>query len=191
MKNKITSRPTERMHNNAFIFMTWIFKIMDFFFPYIDKRIRKFNIKKGDIVVDYGCGPGRYSIRFSALVGAEGKVYAVDIHELAIKEVYKKIEKNNLKNIDPIHAKGHDSGNYDCGLPEKIADMVCALDMFFVIKEPALFLAEINRILKDSGIFILDDGHQSRQKTKNKLHDSGLFQIIEETKDHIKLKKKL
>ena len=128
------------------------------------------------------------AIKFEKLVGSKGKVYAVDIHELPIEKVYEKISQYNFTNIEPVLSQGYDDGNYDCGLPDKIADIVCALDMFFSIKNPNEFLREIKRILKDNGIFILDDGHQSRKQTKEKLDDSGLFKIIEESKDHLKLK---
>ena len=73
-----------------------IFKIVDFLFPYVKNRIKKFNIKKDMIVVDYGCGPGRYSIPFAKIVGNKGKVYATDIHELALEIVNEKKKKYNL-----------------------------------------------------------------------------------------------
>ncbi len=179
----------ERMPDLAFKIMTIIFKIVDFLFPYIDKRINNFGLKEGNTVVDYGCGPGRYTIRFSKTVGISGMVYAVDIHELAIEKVIKKLKQNNLNNIETRLAKGYEHGKYDCGLPDKIADMVCAIDMFFSIKDPDNFLKEIYRILKDEGICILDFEHQGRIKTKEKIRNSGLFDILEETKDHIKIKK--
>ncbi len=36
-------------------------------------------------VIDYGCGTGRCLKKASGQVGDRGAVYAVDIHELAIK----------------------------------------------------------------------------------------------------------
>jgi ubiquinone/menaquinone biosynthesis C-methylase UbiE len=60
--------------------------------------------------------------------------------------------------------------------------------MFFIIRKPTEFLKEIRRILKPNGILIIDDGHQSRKVTKQKLNSSGMFNIIEETKDHLKCK---
>jgi ubiquinone/menaquinone biosynthesis C-methylase UbiE len=38
-------------------------------------------------VVDYGCGPGRYTIRFARLVGANGRVFEVDLRPLAMRMV--------------------------------------------------------------------------------------------------------
>jgi len=46
--------------------------------------------KKGDIILDYGCGIGFNTIPAAEIVGEEGTVYALDIHPLAIKSVEKK-----------------------------------------------------------------------------------------------------
>ena len=61
-----------------------------------------FGIKRGQTVVDYGCGPGSYLRRASELVGPEGRVLAVDIHELAIKAVMRRIDKEQLSNVTPV-----------------------------------------------------------------------------------------
>ena len=100
----------------------------------------------------------------------------------------KKRKKNDINNIETILAMGIDDGKYYCGLPDNIADIVCALDMFFIIKKPKAFLYEIKRILKSDGILIIDDGHQSRKEIKKKLNDSGIINIIEESVDHLKCK---
>ena len=85
------------MPDISFRLMNCIFHIIDFIYPYIDKRVKKFGIKEGMTVVDYGCGPGRYTTRLAKLVGEKGKVFAIDIHELAIKAVKKKINRDHLK----------------------------------------------------------------------------------------------
>jgi len=100
----IRNRNAEKMSDISFRGMTFLFNIIDFIYfiyPYIGRRISKFGIKEGMTVVDYGCGPGRYTVKFAELVGENGKVYAVDIHELAIEAVKKKISMNNLSNIEP------------------------------------------------------------------------------------------
>ena len=185
----IFERKSERMSDTGFKIMTFIFKIVDLFIPYINNRINTFNIQEGMTVVDYGCGPGRYSIPFSRKVGPDGKVFALDIHPMAIKAVDRKADNLNIKNIETVLVKGNDDGKYDTKLNDGSGDIVCALDMFFIIKKPVEFLKEIHRILKNSGILIIDDGHQPRKITKEKLEAFDRFEIIEETKDHIKLKK--
>ena len=183
LKKRVQKREIEKMSDRSFKLMVLTFKIVDFIFPYIDRRIRKFGITKGMTVVDYGCGPGRYAARFAKLVGESGKVYAVDIHELAIGSVKRKIERYRFQNIVPVLVSGYKSTILD-----HAADMVCAIDMFFVIKKPTEFLAELKRIIKKDGILIIDDGHQSRSETKKKILDSGLWDIYAETRDHLKCK---
>ncbi len=174
-------RDKEKMSDASFKGMVWIFKVVDFIFPYIDRRVRNFRINEGMTVVDYGCGPGRYTTRFAKLVGENGKVYAVDIHEMAIEEVKRKVEKYRFKNIIPILIS-----EYQSIIPDQSADIVCAIDMFFIIKKPNDFLAELKRIVKKDGRLIIDDGHQSRTETKKKILASALWEIDEETRDHLK-----
>lgn len=174
------ARKNEKMSDNSFKFMNFTFKLMDFIYPYVKKRSKTFGISEGMTVIDYGCGPGRYTTEFAKIVGEKGKVYAADIHEMAIAEVKKKIIKMNLNNVETVLVKG-----YNSPLPDQTADIICALDMFFIIKEPTEFLKELNRLTKDDGILIIDDGHQKRSKTKEKILKSGLWTIYKENKDHL------
>ena len=183
VSEKTEKRNTEKMSNTGFRMMEVLFKVIDFVYPYVGKRVKKFGIEEGMTVVDYGCGPGRYAVKFAELVGENGKVYAVDIHELAIDGVRKRLKKGNISNIEPVLIEG-----YNSTLPDNIADIVCAIDMFFIIKKPTEFLAELNRIIKRDGTLVIDDGHQPRAVTKTKILDSGLWDIVEETKDHLKCK---
>ena len=180
---RISRRRTGTMSNWSFRMMTLFFRVVDFIHPYIDRRVERFGIKEGMTVVDYGCGPGRYTVRLARLVGEKGRIYAVDIHKLAIAAVKRKKEKERLKNVAPILANG-----YDSTLPENVADVVCAIDMFFAIKNPTEFLRELRRIAKPDGLLVIDDGHQSRSKTKEKILSSACWEIVEETQDHLKCK---
>ena len=112
------------MPDNHFKGMVWWYKRTDFIWN-PKRRLKKIPLKEGMVVVDYGCGPGRYTVPISKLIGPTGKVFAVDIHELAIEAVKKKIGKLGLKNVVPILAQG-----YDSTLPNRLADVVCAIDMF-------------------------------------------------------------
>jgi len=177
------SGESDRMSATSYRFLIAAFAVLDFFLPYLDRRVRRFGIREGMTVVDYGCGPGRYTTRFARLVGPQGLVYAVDIHEMAIEAARHRIRKQHTENVIPMLAKG-----YHSGLPEHIADMVCAIDMFFSVREPTAFLAELKRIAKENGVLVIDDGHQSRATTKRKLAASGQWAITAETRDHLRCK---
>lgn len=57
LKEKIRKRDTEKMSDTSFKMMNLTLKIVDFIFPYINRRIKKFHLKPGMTIVDYGCGP--------------------------------------------------------------------------------------------------------------------------------------
>jgi len=146
--------------------------------PKIVNRVKTFDIKKGMVIVDYGCGPGMYTYEFSKAVGKEGKVFAVDILEAAKKEIEEIKTKHNIQNVEFILAEGNKSN-----LAEKTADMIFALDVFHKIENAKEFLGELCRISKIGGTLILDDGHQSREKTKKSLEEIKEWKIIKETGD--------
>ena len=173
-------RPNERMSDTSFRLMIGVFSLIDRLFPIVKRRAKSFDLQPGMTAVDYGCGPGRYTLHFSKVVGETGKVFAVDIHELAIEAVEKMAARNGLKNVQAVLAHG-----YHTGLPGASADRVFALDMFFGIRQPTEFLAEVKRLIKPDGILIIDDGHQPREATRRKILESGLWMIESETKDHL------
>lgn len=177
---KGSSRNADRSSNLSFRAMASWFRLADFFFPRRD-RLRGFGIRLGQTVVDYGCGPGRYVAEASRLVGPAGAVYAVDVHELAIAGVRRKIAQHGLPNVIAVLAEG-----YASGLPDHCADVVYALDMFHGVSDPAALLAELHRIAKPNGTLFLEDGHQPRERTKEKLVRSGLWRIEAEERSHVR-----
>jgi ubiquinone/menaquinone biosynthesis C-methylase UbiE len=171
----------DRMPDIAFRMMSATFALKDMLFPGVDKRVASFGIREGMTVVDYGCGPGRYTARLAKLVGPQGQVYAVDVQELAIEYVKRKMTTQGITNIIPVLARG-----YQTGIADHVADMVFALDMFFGVSDPVALLAEIHRILRPDGILILDDGHQPRAKTLEKVKRSGKWEIAEANRDYLR-----
>ena len=129
----------------------------------IDKECDKFAIKKGDIVIDYGCGSGGYTKRVSELIGDKGKVYAVDIHELAIEAVKKKITQYQLKNVEPILVKDIEQ------IKDNVADIIIAIDMFHMVKDTEPFLRELHRLLKNNGYLFIDMHHMTPDDARGKI----------------------
>ncbi len=78
------------------------------------------------------------------------------------------------------------SYRYSCAVPEHAADLIYALDMFHGVKDPLALLAEFHRMAKVRGILVLEDNHQPRRKTKEKLAHSGLWLIERETKAYVR-----
>ena len=179
MKNNRYGSGNDKMPNIAFRIMTLVFRIRNFLNP-TGRSIDKFGIKKGSIVIDYGCGPGMYIKRASELVGNDGFVYAVDIHELAIKSVKKLLTKYQLFNVKAVQTDGN-----QVDISDNTADLIYALDMFHMVKDSKSFLLELNRIGKSDCTLILEDGHQPRDKSKEKVEKSGCWEVETEYKKYM------
>jgi ubiquinone/menaquinone biosynthesis C-methylase UbiE len=177
-KQYICCNEIEKIPNIAFrlmTFMKWFFR------PWLVKRLDLFGIQPGQTVIDYGCGPGFFLKKTSELVGETGMVYAADIHPLAIKSVEKLTTKHHLTNVKPVLIDG-----YNTGLDNHCADVIFVLDTFHMIKDPNALLTELHRLLKKGGHLIIDEGHQPREQAKEKILNSKLWNIAEESKNHLK-----
>ena len=173
-------RQRGKMSDSMFRLMVGMYKIADLWYS-PEKRIRSFGIKPGATVVDYGCGPGRYLRGFSSEVGEGGRVFGVDVHELALHYSNKRIKKYDLKNVELLLVR-----NYHCEIGDRVADFVCLLDTLHLVQNAGKLLRELHRITKPDGVLILDDGHQKRKITKAQINDSKLWNVISEHKDHLK-----
>jgi ubiquinone/menaquinone biosynthesis C-methylase UbiE len=179
MKNILFGNEVERMPDGIFWVMKQLFRLYYFIKP-VDKYIAGFGIKDGDTVVDYGCGPGAFIKSASHLAGETGMVYALDVHEMAISSVNELIKKNNLKNVKTLLAKEN-----TVSVPDDSADVIYAIDMFHMVKDSAGFLRELCRISKPEGKLIIEDGHQPRSLSIEKIKGSGCWKIIGENRRYM------
>ncbi len=160
------------MGKTHFKFMLKHFKQRDKKYPPLNK-IEKTKINEGSVVLDYGCGPGSYSIAAAEVVGNTGKVYAADIHPLAIKEVEKRAREKELKNIETILT------DCDTRLEGNSINVVLLLDIYHDLSDPESILKEIHRVLKNNGWLSVDDHHFKDEEIIDKITDIGLFKFYE------------
>ncbi|MFX0000095.1 MAG: class I SAM-dependent methyltransferase [Candidatus Hodarchaeota archaeon] len=162
----------ETMSKAHFKFMVKHFQKRDKNYPPSNK-IAKTSIKYGSIVLDYGCGPGSYSIAAAEVVGNIGKVYAADIHPLAIKEVERRAREKGLKNIETILT------DCDTKLGSNSIDNVLLLDIYHDLSDPKSILKELHRVLKTDGWLSVDDHHLKDEELISKITSTGLFKFFE------------
>ena len=163
--------------------MAFFFRIRDLIKPPMNK-IKKSKIKKGDSVLDYGCGPGSYSFAAAEAVGKVGIIYAADIHPIAIEKVRKKVKKNNIANIKTILT------DLDTNLDAKSIDVVICFDVMHAIADKKALLKEFYRVLKPNGYLSFDDHHYTEKEIIELFSDSDLFQLEEQQDKIFNFKKK-
>ncbi|MFX1389285.1 MAG: class I SAM-dependent methyltransferase [Promethearchaeota archaeon] len=162
----------KKQSNIDFKIMSLFFKLRDVFNPPI-RKIEKANVQESDIVLDYGCGPGSYSIAAAKRVGHSGIVYCADINPLAVEKVEKKALKLSLCNIETIQT--------DCktNLNDNSIDIILCFDVLHAIEDQKSILKEFHRILKPKGIFSFDDHHYKESELESLITSNGLFSLVE------------
>ncbi len=163
------------MPSLVFTMMSSMFKLRDLLSPR-EEILKEANIKPGFRVLDYGCGPGGYVTGAAELVGKSGKVYALDIHPLAIQRVQSIARKKQLTNVETICS--------DCqtGLPDSSVDIVLLYDIFHMLSDPQAILAELHRVLKPNGTLSLLDPHINEDTITSGVTSGQLFRLSKKGK---------
>jgi ubiquinone/menaquinone biosynthesis C-methylase UbiE len=120
----------------------------------LPKLLELLDLKKGDRLVDIGCGRGAYSLALAPFVGPEGKIIAVDLWEEGIEHLAREIESRNIKNVEPKIADATKSLPVEDGW----ADVCFSSTVFHDLVHAGgheKTLEEIKRILKPDGVFDL------------------------------------
>jgi ubiquinone/menaquinone biosynthesis C-methylase UbiE len=158
------------MSNLGFRLMAFTFRLRDILLPR-QNILREVGLKPGFTILDYGCGPGSYSIAAAQLEGESGKVYALDVHPLAVQQVRKAAAKRQLTNIETILS--------DCasGLADESIDIALLYDTLHDLSEPDKVLAELHRVLKSNGILSCNDHHMREGEIVFEITDGGLFKL--------------
>ena len=130
---------------------TAFYKVMD-----LSKQVQKSGVGEGQTVLDFGCGSGHFTVTAAKTVGVRGKVYALDIHPLAIEAVKKKVAKESLSNVTTILS------DRDTGLSDESIDVIMLYRTFYLVKDRQGLLDELHRVLKPGGILsVLGGGVQA------------------------------
>ncbi len=165
-------KPEPNLH---FRLMSLCYRFRDFFLPRMN-ILQEAGIEAGFHVLDYGCGPGTYIIPLAELVGESGKIYALDIHPLAIEMVQRIASRKQLTNVETICS--------DCktGLPDNAVDVALLYDILHDLGDPNGVLQELHRVLKPDGILSFTDHHLKENKIVSRLTNGGLFRLLKKGK---------
>lgn len=169
MNNKIE----ERYHHSNFAF--GIISLMHdnpllliFRNPY--RLLKAAGLKSGQKVLEVGCGPGFFTIPAAKIVGEEGSIYAVDTHPLAIKKVQEKVEREGIKNVNPILANASDTE-----LPDQSIDLAFVFGLRYIAGGLENLISELYRILKPEGVLSFEKTRGSEKKLISEVEREGFI----------------
>jgi ubiquinone/menaquinone biosynthesis C-methylase UbiE len=103
-------------------------------------------LKTGMTVCDLGCGNGFYTLPIAQLIGAQGRVFAVDIQPEMLELLREKFERVGVANITPILGSA-----FDPRLPDESVDLILLVDVYHEFSYPEQMLARMKSALKPEG----------------------------------------
>ena len=109
--------------------------------------LAEIGVKEGQVVLDFGCGSGTYTIPAAKLVGKNGTVYALDVSSKALDRVEERAKQEGLRNILRINT----TGEINIPLKDKNIDIVLLIDVLKDIDNRESLFNELYRVLKPSG----------------------------------------
>lgn len=136
--------------------------------------LRKVGVTPSQTIVDYGCGPGIFSLAATVIVGRYGKVYALDVRLKALGEIKDNAAKNRLTNLEVMLI---DKSTVKVNLSNQSVDVTLLYDVLQEVPDKPGILAELYRILKPEGILSVFPMHIGTDKFLNLVSTTGLFQV--------------
>jgi ubiquinone/menaquinone biosynthesis C-methylase UbiE len=145
--------------------------------------LKEAGIKKGQAVLDFGCRSGNYAIPAAKLVGARGKVYALDRDEDALDELMEKARPFGLRNIERMRTYGE----LEIALEDASVDVVLLYDVLHVYYFPTAeerkeLLHEVHRVLKPEGLLSIRPTHMKKDEIMHEIESADFHLERECTK---------
>ena len=109
--------------------------------------IQKIGITQDQTVVDFGCGPGYFTVE---LAKKAGKVIAIDLSVEMLKKVQLKVAKAHITNVEFLQSNGT-----NIQLEDGSVDMILLVTVFHEIGNTATVLKEFAKVLKPNGRLII------------------------------------
>jgi ubiquinone/menaquinone biosynthesis C-methylase UbiE len=137
------------------------------------RKILRPYIREGMTVLDFGCGPGYFSISIAQMVGKTGRVIAADLQEGMLQNLHNKIHGMGIEEYITLHKCEVNK----IGLSEMV-DFILAFYVVHELSNQEDFFKELASILRTGGQVLIVEPpfHVSKsefQKTIKKAKDAG------------------
>ena len=141
-------------------------------------KILKPYISGGMKVLDFGCGPGFFTVEIAKMISNGGMVIAADLQQAMLDILQKKINGTELEKKIVLHKCGNDS----TGITESV-DFILAFYVIHEVPDKDRLFKEFKSILKSDGklLIIEPNFHVSKKEFSamlEKLNNAG-FKILD------------
>jgi ubiquinone/menaquinone biosynthesis C-methylase UbiE len=129
-------------------------------------------VSRGNWVADVGAGAGYYSMRLSEIVGPDGKVFAEDITDSAMRWLGARVKVFNLSNVEIVKGTVDDPD-----LPADRLDAILVVDSYHHFTNYQAMLVKILHALKPGGRLIIADYSFAEHRAQARADQVKLHEI--------------
>jgi len=129
-------------------------------------------VRTGMTVLDFGCGPGGFSLAAAKIVGPKGRILAVDVEPIALATVRRRAARLGLGNVDCFR------GDQIVDVPAVSVDMALLYDILHIGRDSEWrqsVLTSIHRVLKPTGVLSVRDHHLGESSLTERVTGDGAF----------------
>ena len=138
-----------------------------------DEVVALLGIRAGDRAADLGAGGGYFTFPLADAVGADGRVYAVDVDEDMIRYLRRRAAKKGYNNIEVVRAEPDRPG-----LPEGEIDLLFTCNTYHHLADRVRYFEAVLDVLEPAGrVAIIEyaGGHHAtlRQTILDEMNRAG------------------
>ena len=138
------------------------------------KLLKALDIKEGQLIADIGAGSGYHAFRMAPLVGAKGKILAVDIQQEMLDLMNTKAKKDKVANVETVLGT-----ETDPKLPKGEIDLIILVDVYHEFSHPYEMAEKMVAALKPGGRMAFVEFRLEDEKVPIKLvHKMSERQVI-------------
>jgi ubiquinone/menaquinone biosynthesis C-methylase UbiE len=116
--------------------------------PQMEPLLAPAALAPGQVVVDYGCGPGQLAVELARRVGEGGRVHAIDLNDLFLRRTRERASAEGLGERIAVHRIEKDH----VPLSDDSADRVICKNVLEYVDDPAATLAQFRAVLRPGGL---------------------------------------
>jgi ubiquinone/menaquinone biosynthesis C-methylase UbiE len=146
------------------------------------RRVIEPLVNEGMRVLEFGCGPGFFTVEIARNVGESGSVIAADLQDGMLDILAEKIRGTDIEDRVTLHK----SGERSVGVSQKV-DLVFAFYVMHELSESSAFLREFQSVLAPHGrLYIAEPkAHVSKREFRDiikRAEDSGFSLVSTSTR---------
>jgi cyclopropane fatty-acyl-phospholipid synthase-like methyltransferase len=141
-----------------------------------ERLLKTVGLRAGNLVLDFGCGRGRYTIPAARVVGARGTVYALDRNRYLLDDLIEEAASRGLGNVHPVHSLDELKRILAGRLLQGVLLYDVIHSYYFTARERERLLASVAALVRAEGLVSLFPRHMSSaeiEEIRNRLDALG------------------